>query len=133
MRVIYVRVFHPRTMTVPRARDLRGWFVSDDERESDLVGELQRLCAKDEQEAVKRLLVAFESLLSDGAVARVNDILDRLDPARIGPSVTLAALAITWPASKVLQSRPRFLCRAEETLQRTLGTTRAGALLSGRR
>lgn len=96
--------------------------------------QLEALTLTDQQrEAVERVLTVLEALLREGDLDEADEIIAALDPSRLSPSVTLAALSITWHARDELKFRSGLVRRAEGEFIRTLGRVRTEALLSSRR
>jgi hypothetical protein len=105
-----------------------------DDLEPRVIAELQELEAHDRSaEAVERVLTVLEALLREGDLDEADEIIAALDPSRLSPSVTLAALSITWHARDELNFRSGLVRRAEGEFIRTLGRVRTEALLSSRR
>ena len=101
---------------------------------NDLIATVVRMCAAgEERPAMQHLIDDIEESLRRSRTARVDALLNSLDPEQLSPSVTLAVLTITSYAKTDLLSRTGFLARAEKVLESKLGLERARTLLQRRR
>lgn len=104
-----------------------------------LANRLEALSSEgDEEEAMSVVFDELEASLRQESFADADALLERLEPARLHPSVTLMVLTLTWHAKEAFQTRALaarkdFVERAALALRSQLGPERAEALLADRR
>lgn len=102
-------------------------------RDEDLLA-LYALCQEsNEQRALERAISTFERLLRAGRFTEADALLEKAQVRRLGPSVLVGILTITFHGKDRLPHREGFLRRAESVLYDVIGKDRAERLLTGRR